>query len=160
MTAYDEQLKTIADIMRSTRIASLAYLSIDGGLVSTPMGTQDFTEPGTVWFLTERSTDKVAAIEADPRVNVHYAGKSGWVSLSGTARYVDDRAKLKELWDASAEVFMSGSPDDPGNGLLEVTATTAEYWDSPGKVATAVGLVKGLVSDSEPDLGDSGIVPL
>lgn len=160
MTAYDEQLKTIADIMRSTRIASLAYLSIDGGIVSTPMGTQDFTEPGTVWFITERSTDKVAAIEADPRVNVHYAGKSGWVSLSGTARYVDDRAKLKELWDASAGVFMPGTADDPGNGLLEVTATTAEYWDSPGAVATAVGLVKGLLSDREPDMGESGIVPL
>jgi general stress protein 26 len=124
------------------------------------MGTQDFTEPGTVWFITERSTDKVAAIEADPRVNVHYAGKGGWVSLSGTARYVDDRAKLEELWDASAGVFMSGSPEDPGNGLLEVTASTAEYWDSPGAVATAVGLVRGLVSDREPDLGDSGVVPL
>ncbi len=160
MTAYDEQLKTIADIMRSTRIASLAYLSMDGGLVSTPMGTQDFTEPGTVWFITERSTSKVAAIEADPRVNVHYAGKSGWVSLAGTARYVDDREKLKQLWDASAEIFMSGTPDDPDNGLLEVTASTAEYWDSPGKVATAVSLVKGLVTDGEPDLGDTGIVPL
>lgn len=160
MTAYDEQLQTIAEIMRSTRIASLAYVSIDGGLVSTPMGTQDFIEPGTVWFITERSTAKVAAIEADPRVNVHYAGKSGWVSLSGTARYVEDRAKLEELWDASAGIFMSGSPDDPGNGLLEVTATTAEYWDSPGAVVTAVNLVKGLVGDGQPDMGDSGIVPL
>lgn len=160
MTAYDEQLKTIAEIMRSTRIASLAYLSIDGGIVSTPMGTQDFIEPGTVWFITERSTAKVAAIEADPRVNVHYAGKGGWVSLSGTARYVDDRAKLRELWDASAGIFMSGSPDDPDNGLLEVTATTAEYWDSPGAVVTAVNLLKGLVTDGEPDMGESGIVPL
>ena len=48
-----------------------------------------------------------------------------------------DRDKLKELWDASAGIFMSGGPDDPENGLLEVTGTTAEYWESPGKVATA-----------------------
>jgi general stress protein 26 len=160
MNAHDDRLDTIAEIMRSTRIASLAYVSAQGDLVSTPMGTQDFEHPGTIWFITERSTDKVAAIEADPRVNVHYAGKGGWVSLAGTARFVDDRAKLRELWDASAGIFMSGGPDDPDNGLLEVTATSAEYWDSPGAVATAVQLMKGLVTDGEPDLGDSGIVRL
>ena len=159
MTTHDDR-GTVADILEDTDIAVLTYQSLAGALVSTPMGMQDFEDPGTIWFITERSTSKVAAIEADPRVNVHYAGKSGWVSLSGTARYVDDRAKLKELWDASADVFMSGSPDDPGNGLLEVTASTAEYWDSPGTIATAVSLVKGLVSDGEPDLGDSAVVPL
>jgi general stress protein 26 len=159
-TTRNDQLQTVTDIMRSTRIASLAYVSAAGDLVSTPMGTQDFTEPGTVWFITERATDKVAAITADPRVNVHYAGKGGWVSLAGTARFVDDDAKLRELWDASAGAFMQGGPDDPGNGLLEVTATSAEYWDSPGAIATAVQLVKGLVGREQPDLGDSGVVPL
>jgi general stress protein 26 len=157
---YDQQLQTVAEIMRSTRIASLAYVSVEGDLVSTPMGTQDFTEPGTVWFISERGTDKAIALERDPRVNVHYAGKGGWVSLAGTARFSDDRAKLEELWDASAEVFMEGGVDDASTGLIEVTATSAEYWDSPGKVATAVQFVKGLVSDEETDLGDSGVVPL
>ncbi|MCR8671950.1 pyridoxamine 5'-phosphate oxidase family protein [Agrococcus sp. HG114] len=160
MTEHSDQLQTIAEIMRSTRIASLAYISTQGDLVSTPMGTQDLEHPGTVWFITERSTDKVAAIAADPRVNVHYAGKQGWVSLAGTARFVDDRERLRRLWDASAGAFMSGGPEDPENGLLEVTATSAEYWESPGAVATAVQLVKGLVTDGEPDLGDSGIVRL
>ena len=46
------------------------------------------------------------------------------------------------------------------NGLLEITATSAEYWDTPGAIASAVQLVKGAVSDGEPDMGDSGVVPL
>lgn len=142
-----DAITTVSEIMRSTRIAALSYLSLEGDLVS-------------VWFITERSTDKVRALAHDPRVNVHYAGKGGWVSLAGTARYVDDRERLRELWDSSADVFMDGSPDDPDNGLLQITATSAEYWDSPGAVATAVQLVKGLVSDATPDLGDSGVVPL
>ncbi|WP_306233417.1 pyridoxamine 5'-phosphate oxidase family protein [Agrococcus beijingensis] len=157
---YDQQLQTVTDIMRSTSIASLAYISVEGDLVSTPMGTQDFTEPGTVWFISQRGTDKAIALERDARVNVHYAGKEGWVSLAGTARFSDDRAKLRELWDASADAFMEGGVDDPGTGLIEVTATSAEYWDSPGKVAMAVQFVKGLVSDEETDLGDSGVVAL
>ena len=160
MTTHDDQLGTVTEIMRDTRVAVLTYHSALGDLVSTPMGTQDFEDPSTVWFITERDTDKVHAIAADPRVNVSYAAGSGWVSLSGTARLNEDRAKLRELWDASAGIFMSGGPDDADNVLLEVTGTSAEYWESPGKVSMAIGLVKGLVSDAEPDLGDNDIVSL
>jgi general stress protein 26 len=160
MTTHDDQLGTVAEIMKDTDIAVLTYVSLQGALVSTPMGTQDFDEPGTTWFITERDTDKVRAIEADPRVNVAYSSKNGWVSLSGTARVNEDRRKLEELWDASAGAFMSGGPDDPSNVLLEVDGSTAEYWESPGKVAAAIQLAKGLVSDAQPDLGDNDTVIL
>lgn len=160
MTTHDDQLGTVAEIMKDTRIAVLTYTSLEGALVSTPMGTQDFDEPGRTWFLTERSSDKVQAIEADPRVNVSYSSKAGWVSLSGTARVSDDRQKLEKLWDASAGAFMSGGPDDPDNVLLEVVGATAEYWESPGKVKAAVQIAKGLVGDGRPDLGDNDTVIL
>ena len=159
-TTHDDQLATVAEIMKDTRIAVLTYVSRGGALVSTPMGTQDFENPGTVWFLTERDTDKVRAIEADPRVNVSYSSKSGWVSLSGTARVSEDRAKLAELWDASAGIFMSGGPEDASNVLLQVDGATAEFWESPGKVSSAIQIAKGLVSDAEPDLGDNDTVTL
>ncbi|UFN45046.1 pyridoxamine 5'-phosphate oxidase family protein [Nocardioides okcheonensis] len=160
MTDHDDQLGTVAEIMRKTDIAVLTYLSTEGALVSTPMGTQDFEEPGTTWFLTEASSDKVRAIEADPRVNVAYSSKAGWVSLSGTATVSRDRDKLHELWDASAGAFMSGGPDDPDNVLLEIDGATAEYWESPGKVTAVVQMAKGLVRDSRPDLGDNDTVLL
>ena len=159
MTTNDDR-GTVAEIMREADIAVLTYVSLDGALVSTPMGTQDFEDPGTTWFITERSSDKVRAIEADPRVNVAYSSKAGWVSLSGTAHVSDDRAKLDELWDASAGAFMSGGPEDPDNVLLRIDGATAEYWENPGKVAIAVQMAKGLVTDSEPDLGDNDTVTL
>jgi general stress protein 26 len=160
MTTHDDQLGIVAEIMNDTDIAVLTYVSLQGALVSTPMGTQDFDSPGTTWFLTERDTDKVRAIQADPRVNVSYSSKRGWVSLSGTARVSDDRRKLEELWDASAGAFMSGGPEDASNVLLEIDGATAEYWESPGKVSAAVQLAKGLVSDDRPDLGDNDTVIL
>ena len=159
MTTNDDR-GTVAEIMKETRIAVLTYVSLDGALVSTPMGTQDFEDPGTTWFITERSSDKVTALEADPRVNVSYSSKAGWVSLSGTAHVSDDRAKLEELWDPSAGAFMSGGPDDPSNVLLGIEGATAEYWENPGKLAVAVQMAKGLVTDSEPDLGDNDTVAL
>ena len=159
MTDQDPQDLT-AEIMKETRIATLTYVDDAGRLVSTPMGTQDFEQPGTTWFLTERDTDKVRAIEADPRVNVSYSSDAGWVSLSGTARVSEDRAKLQELWDASAGAFMSGGPEDASNVLLEIDGATAEYWESPGKVKAAVELARGLVGRHTPDMGDNDTVSL
>jgi general stress protein 26 len=159
-TPHDDQLATVAEIMKDTRIAVLTYVSPAGSLVSTPMGMQDFQHPSTLWFLTERDTDKVRAIEADPRVNVSFSSKSGWVSLTGTARVSEDRARLEELRDASAGLFMSGGPEDASNVLLQIDGATAEYWESPGKLSSAVQLVKGLVGGGQPDLGDNDTVTL
>src|SRR6476661_4321870 len=82
------------------------------------------------------------------------------VSMPMGMQDFDDTAKLKELWDASAGAFMSGGPEDPDNVLLRIDGATAEYWENPGKVAIAVQMAKGLVTDSEPDLGDNDTVAL
>ncbi|HNQ06369.1 MAG TPA: pyridoxamine 5'-phosphate oxidase family protein [Tetrasphaera sp.] len=150
----------IADIMRKTRIAILTYQDAEGRLVSTPMGTQDFEDPGTVWFITEVATEKVRAILANPHVNVAYASDKGWVSLSGTARLSRDDAKLKQLWDASASAFMSTDVDDANSGLLEITGDTAQYWESPGKVPMLVKMAKGLLGGKAADEGDAPVVEL
>ncbi len=162
MTDQDPQDLT-AEIMKETRIATLTYVDDAGRLVSTPMGTQDFEDPSTVWFITELDTDKVAAIRQRPNVNVAYASDKGWVSLAGTAVVSEDRAKLEELWDPSVSAFMKGDAQDPNNGLLEVRADTAEYWESPGKAAFLVQLVKGVLTDNkaaDEDDDSSGVVRL
>ena len=153
-------VETVRSIMESTRIASLTYLDSQGRLVATPMGTQSFEHPKTTYWITERDSDKVAHLRADPRVNVFYAGKDGYVSLTGTAAVVDDPARLKELWGFFTDSFMEGGPEDPNSVLLEVTADTAQWWDTPGAVVTVVELVKAKVTGNETDLGDSGIADL
>lgn len=152
----------VAEIMRDTRIAVLTYVDPTGRLVAAPMGTQDFEDPSTVWFITEIDTDKVRAIEAHPQVNVAYASDKGWVSLSGTARLNRDEAKLKELWDPSVSAFMKGDAESPQNALLEINGDSAQYWESPGKAALVVQMAKGLLSkdDSAADEGDAPVVHL
>ena len=59
--SHDDKTGTVAEIMEETRIAVLTYVSLDGALVSTPMGMQDFEDPGTTWFITQRSSDKATA---------------------------------------------------------------------------------------------------
>lgn len=151
----------VEKIMKDTRIAVLTYTDAQGRLVSTPMGTQDFEDASVVWFITGLDTDKVEAIRANPQVNVSYSSDDGWVSYSGTATPSKDKAKLDELWDASASAFMHTEKDDPRSGLLEVHGQTAEYWSSDGAVKTALEFAKGLVSKGdEPDMGDNDTIAL
>lgn len=151
----------VEKIMKDTRIAVLTYTDTQGRLVSTPMGTQDFEDASVVWFITGLDTDKVDAIRANPQVNVSYSSDDGWVSYSGTATPSKDKAKLDELWDASASAFMDTEKDDPRSGLLEVHGQTAEYWSSDGAVKTALEFAKGLVSKGdEPDMGDNDTIAL
>lgn len=151
----------VEKIMKDTRIAVLTYTDAQGRLVSTPMGTQDFEDASVVWFITGLDTDKVDAIRANPQVNVSYSSDDGWVSYSGAATPTKDKAKLDELWDASASAFMDTDKDDPRSGLLEVHGQTAEYWSSDGAVKTALEFAKGLVSKGdEPDMGNNDTIAL
>jgi general stress protein 26 len=141
--SQQDQQEKVRDLVRSTRVAMLTSIGPDGALVSKPMATQDVEFDGDVWFIAERASEKVRNITANPRVNVSYAGRSSWVSLSGTAGVVDDPARLAELWNTFTDAWMEGGPDNPNNVLVKVDADTAEYWDSPGsKVTQLVNLVK------------------
>jgi general stress protein 26 len=147
MTTQDEQQQKVHDLIRSTRLAMLTSVDPDGRLVSKPMATQDVEFDGEVLFIAERGSHKVRNIEGDPRVNVAYAGSGSWVSLSGVARIVDDRARLEELWNTFTDAWMEGGPENPDNVLIVVAADGAEYWDTPGsKVTQVVNLVKARVT--------------
>jgi general stress protein 26 len=118
------------------------------------MATQDVEFDGDVYFIAERSSHKVRNIERDPRVNVAYSGSGSWVSLSGDAVVLDDPERLAELWDTFTDAWMEGGPENPENVLIKVTASSAEYWDTPNsKVVQVVNLVKAKVTGEryEPD---------
>jgi general stress protein 26 len=143
---HDQQEK-VRELIKGTTIAMLTSVAPDGTLVSRPMATQDVDFDGDVYFIAERSSEKVRNITSDPRVNVAYSSASSWVSLAGHASVVDDRAKLGELWDTFTDAWMEGGPDNPENVLIKVDADSAEYWDSPGsKVTQLVNLVKAKVT--------------
>lgn len=150
----------VTSIMKDTRIAVLTYVDEQGRLVSMPMATQEFDDPGVVHFITEAVADKMSAIEATPQVNVAYSSDDGWVSLSGTARRNDDRSLLEQLWGPANAAFMPGGPEDPNSTVLTVTAETASYWESPGKAALVVEMAKGVVGDHQAKPGDSGTISL
>jgi general stress protein 26 len=150
MTEDEDRAAKVRELVKSSRLAMLTTLDPTGRLVSKPMATQDVEFDGDVYFIAH----KVRNIERDPRVNVAYSGSGSWVSLSGDAVVLDDPERLAELWDTFTDAWMEGGPENPENVLIKVTASSAEYWDTPNsKVVQVVNLVKAKVTGEryEPD---------
>ena len=139
----EEGAAKVAELVRDVKIAMLTTVAPDGRLMSHPMATQDVDFDGTVRFISERASHKVAQIEANPQVNVAYSGTGTWVSLSGTARIVSDPDLLARYWDTFTDAWLEGGPENPNNIVIEVDGSSAEYWDAPGsKVVQVLNLVK------------------
>lgn len=155
----DNDNKSLDDVMKMLAKQHVAMLTtLDGDkLVSRPMGAQEPDEDGTLWFFTEAGSDKARQIEADGRVNVTYTNDD-FLSVEGTAEVVHDPAKQRELWNPFVESWLQCEPEDPKVVLIKVDAHTIGYWDTPTAVGSMISMVKGLVTDSRPDGGDSGIV--
>lgn len=150
----------VRELIKDSRIAMLATLDAEGRIVSQPMATQDVEPDADLWFIAERSSEKVANIRRDPRVNVSYSSGDSWVSVAGTAEVVDDTARLADLWNTFTGAWMEGGPENPENILIRVSADSAEYWDSPGsKVTQVLNLLKAKATGERYE-GDNRTVDL
>lgn len=156
----DDRMDTIRKIMTSVRTCMLTTLSSEGELHSAPMTTQEAQYDGQVSFIVGRSSDTLRNLMARPEVNVSYASASSWLSLSGTAAIIEDEARKDELWNTFTEAWFPDGKDDPEVCVVTVTASSAQYWDSPGRVVTMASMIKARVTGSTPEAGDSAKVDL
>ena len=133
--------------------------TINGGqLRSRPMSTQELDENGDLWFFTSDQTHKVEEIAQDNRVNVAYSkpDDNRYVSVSGRADVVKDRAKMEEYWSPVHKAWFPDGLDDPHLCLLRVKVEQAEYWDSPSSTLVQLfGFVKAVATGEEIDPGEN-----
>ncbi|WP_088006862.1 pyridoxamine 5'-phosphate oxidase family protein [Indiicoccus explosivorum] len=148
--AHEEAVRTVYELIKDVDVAMLTTVS-EGKLVSRPLQTQEKEFDGTLWFLTLKDTVKYDEIQKNPNVNVAYVGKS-YVSISGTAEFVEDLERKKEYWNPVFDKLLETSYDDPNVVLIKVTAETAEYWESGNKLKAVKNFAKKLTSDER--MGD------
>lgn len=152
-----EKIEKLRELIKDIDIAMLTTLDAEGGLRSRPMGTQKTEFDGDLWFFTSMDTGMVSEILRDNRVNVSYAasGKDNYVSVSGRALLLNDRAKMEELWSPVYKAYFPDGLDDPNLRLLKIDVEKAEYWEvSGGLIATVIAFAKGLAGQ-DPDVGEN-----
>jgi general stress protein 26 len=163
MEPVTQEIQKLGELIKDIRIAMLTTVTSDGRLRSRPMATQGTPFDGDLWFFTEKRSMKVDEIGEQPQVNLSYmdAGSQRYVSVSGRAELVVDRAKAEELWRPVYQAWFPLGLDDPDLALLKVTVEAAEYWDSPsGTMTHLIGLVSALAKGQRYEPGEHEKVEL
>ena len=101
----------LQDLLQSFDVAMLVTRTLDGGLRSRPMALADVEPNGVLWFFTQASSGKIDDISQDIHVNVTMQSQLKFVSISGTVRQVEDRAKVNVALAGNLENLV---PQRPG----------------------------------------------
>ncbi len=160
----ENDLEKLRELVKDIDFCMLTTVDEWGDLHSRPMSSNgDIDAKGDIWFFTNASSHKVSEITKLPRVNVSFADPDNqrYVSVSGTAQLVRDRAKIDELWRPEFKIWFPEGKDDPEVALLRVVLEKAEYWDSPSStIGFALSFVSSLVTGKQPDFGENKKVDL
>jgi general stress protein 26 len=150
--------KTLANKIKSIRVAMMTTEEPDGTLHSRPMATQDREFDGYLWFFTLASAPKVGEVEQHRQVNLSYTKPEDnlFVSVSGTAELVRDRQKIQEFWRPFYRPWFPKGEDDPDLALLKVDVQNAEYWDAPaGRMGTLYMAAKKMATGDKGMAGEN-----
>ncbi len=132
-----------------------------GALTSRPMTLQEVDDDGTFWFLA-LARQRAGPRDPGPRRTSTSPSprRARGCRVAGRATVSQDPAKARELWNEFAKTWFQKEPEDPEVAVIRVDGDTAQYWDSPGKAATVVEMVKARVTGEQPDPGESHTVDL
>ncbi len=135
----EQQIARICELIRGIPYAMLTSEGKGGVLHSRPMATQETDFDGDIWFLTKNDSGKADEIRHDANVSLSYSNpkESRFVSISGKAEIVQDRARVCEMWIPEYKVWFPEGENDPDIAVLRVHAIEAEYWES-----SASGLIQ------------------
>lgn len=155
MTAQTIDTSKLWDMIKDIRFGMLTLRGADGRLYSRPVPARNGTADhgGVIWFFMSRSGEPVAHLAASPDVNVAYADPDSdiYVSVSGTARLVEDPVKKQELWSLAVKAWFPGGAEDPDLALVAVLVAEADYWDVRANKAVRIfKLARAALTGEEP----------
>lgn len=160
----DENLEKLYHLIDDIGMAMFTTRRADGRLVSRPMATQKRATGADLWFVTARASEKLIEIGDDPNVNLaYYKDRTReWVSVSGRARLIDDREKVRELYQPDWRAWFGdegsekdGTPDDPRMVLIAVDIEAAMFLElNKPQPVVMFEVMKGMVTGKKPNVGE------
>lgn len=165
MTTDTVAEKHLWPLIKGIKFAMFTTQHGNGHLHSRPMTTQNQSMPDDkLWFFMSAKSGATHELAQQPQVNISYADTDQdiYVSVSGSAQVVDDKAQRQALWTKFAQAWFPGGIDDPDLALVRVTVSHAHYWNvSENKLTQLFVMAKAVFTGQKPSaLGESGEVRL
>ena len=131
-TTEASAMEHLADLVRDIDVAMLTTVDRTGRLHSRPMMTLHSTTEGALWFFTQACSHMADDVQGHHPVNLSYvdSARGIYISVSGRARVIHDKAKKSELWERRLARWLPQGPDDAEVILLRIEVQEAEYWSS------------------------------
>jgi general stress protein 26 len=152
-----DQIKTIAAKIKDVRFAMFTTVDDENVLTSRPMTAQQIDNEGNMWFFTSDEAAFTHDLEHHPDVSVSFCKPDDnlYLSVTGQAYLLHDRAKARELWSPSVRAWFPSGLDDPHLALIRVRIQSAEYWDaSASKMKQLFHVAKAAISGrAQIDIG-------
>lgn len=131
MARVSQLLAAARDTTAKVTYCWAATLSEDGGInvrLMGPIPGISGEEDWTVWFVTQRSSRKVADIQRGGLLTLRYQHHPdhAYVTLTGRAALVEDRAEIRRRWSERWRLHFLGGPDDPDVAFVRVTVDRIE----------------------------------
>lgn len=132
-TPAGERLEHFNDLVAEFDTTMLVTQTPQGELRARPMNLAHRDSDNTLYFVTnDEKIGKVNELLANPLVNITMQGEDKYLSISGQAELIDDRAKIHDIWQSAWKVWFPEGKDDPTLRLIKFTPSTGEYWDITG----------------------------
>ena len=143
-------------LLKQFHTVMLVMHADEGRLRTRPMALAHLDDDERVWFITGSESAKAHEIEADTRVHlVCQKGRSAYLSLSGHADLVPDRAKVAAaVWREPFKAWFPGGKDGPEIVLVSVQPEEGEYWDNEGsnKIKYLFETVRAHATGTKPEI--------
>lgn len=146
----------LIELLDDFRTGMLVTRALNGDLRSRPMQLARADDDGTLYFAASSDSAKADELTAQPEVNMVFQGDDKYLSLSGRAELLNDRALVDELYAPDWKIWFPEGKDDPELRVLRVDAERGEYWDvsGTGRIRFLYEAGKALIRGEE--MGDFG----
>ncbi|KAJ3065273.1 hypothetical protein HK102_007944, partial [Quaeritorhiza haematococci] len=163
-TPVGEQIRDLYKLVDELMVCMFTTRRPDGHLVSRAMRVQQRTSGVDLWFVTNNQSFKVDEIKNDAHVNLSfYKDATGeWISLSGTAKMVEDKEKVKEMYTPDLKAWFAdlndgvhtGEADDPRMNLIFFETHSAHYQlQDRTRAGVLYQIAKGTLTGEVPKVG-------
>ena len=154
--AASDAVKKLREIAKDANICMFVTDLSNIPLSARPMATQEVDEDGSIWFMSDKNSDKNFHIRHDDHVQLFYShtGNYEYLSVFGRAEIINDRKKIEELWTQMAKTWFKEGKDDPNISLIKVIPDDAYYWDTKNnKMVSLIKFAMGAVGITPKDDG-------